>query len=82
MQVLCDGTWCEFAARNIGFSRSFAMGAHVSMDHGFIGEEESEEHLTPVLVIRERRHKMTFAMLVTRKETDSLWIAKRAAKSH
>ena len=21
VQVLCDGTWCEFAARNIGFSR-------------------------------------------------------------
>ena len=28
---------------------------HVSMDHGFLGENESEEQVTPVLVIRERR---------------------------
>ena len=25
---------------------------HVSMDYGFLGERESEEHVSPVLVIR------------------------------
>ena len=34
----------------------------------------------PVLVIGERRHKKTWAMLVPRKGTEFLWIAKRAAK--
>ena len=32
---------------------------HVSMGCGFHGERESEEQVTRVLVIRERRHKMT-----------------------
>ena len=32
-------------------------------------EGESEEQVTPVLVIRERRLKMTWAMLVPRKGT-------------
>ena len=36
--------------------------------------------VTTVLVTRERRHKMTWAMLVSRKETEFPWIAKRAAK--
>ena len=36
--------------------------------------------MSPVLVIRERRHKMTWATLVPRKETEFPWIAKRAAK--
>ena len=40
------------------------------MDYGFLGESESEEHVTPVLVIRERRHKMTWAMLVPRNGTE------------
>ena len=40
----------------------------------------SEEQVSPVLVIRERRHKMTCAMLVRRKGTEFHWIAKRAAK--
>ena len=34
---------------------------HVSMDRGFLGEREPEEHVSPVLVIRERRHKMTWS---------------------
>ena len=34
----------------------------------------------PVLVIRKRRLKMTWAMLVPRKGTEFLWIAKSAAK--
>ena len=53
---------------------------HVSMDCGFLGERESEEHVSLMLVIRERRHKMTWAMLVPRKGTDFARIAKRAAK--
>ena len=52
----------------------------VSMDCGYFGEKESEEQVTPVLVIHERRHKMTWAMLVPRKGTELPWIAKRAAK--
>ena len=43
---------------------------HVSMDFGFLGERESEEQVSFVLVIRERRHKMTWAMLVPRKGTE------------
>ena len=39
----------------------------MSMDHVFFGERESEEQVSHVLVIRERRHKMTWAMLVPRK---------------
>ena len=42
---------------------------HVSMDYGFLGEREPEERVSPVLVIRERRHKMTWAMLAQRKGT-------------
>ena len=49
----------------------------MSMDLGFHGERESEEHVPPALVIRERRHKMTWAMLVL---TKFHWIAKRAAR--
>ena len=53
---------------------------HVSMDCGFLGDRESEEQVSLVPVIRERRHKMTWAMLVPRKGTEFPWIAKRAAK--
>ena len=52
---------------------------HVSMDFGFFGDRNSEEQTSPVPVIRERRHKMTWAMLVPRKGTEFPWIAKRAA---
>ena len=39
----------------------------MSMDYmGFL-ERESEEHVSPVLVIRERRHKMTWANAVSEK---------------
>ena len=41
---------------------------------------ESEEQVSPVLVIRERRHKMAWAVLVPRKGTEFPWIAKRAAR--
>ena len=50
------------------------------MDDGFLGEREPEEHVSPVLVIRERRHKMTWAMLVPRKGTEFPWNAKSAAR--
>ena len=43
-------------------------------------ERESEEQVTPVLVIRKWRLKMTWAMLVPRKATEFPWIAKRAAR--
>ena len=51
-----------------------------SMDSGFLGERESEDRVSPVLVIWERRLKMTWAMLVPRKGTEFQGIAKRAAK--
>ena len=70
VQVLCDGTWCDLATQEIGCSRCFGRVRHVSIDCGFYGEEESEEQVTPMLVIRERRHKMTWAMLVSRKGTE------------
>ena len=50
------------------------------MDHGFLGERESEEQVSLVLVIRKWRHKMTWAMLVPRKGMEFPWIAKRASK--
>ena len=53
---------------------------HVSVDYGFIVEMDPEEHVSPVLVIRERRLKMTWAMLVPRKGTESPWIAKRVPR--
>ena len=52
----------------------------MSMDYGFLGERESEDRVSPVLVIREWRHKMTWAMLVPRKGPEFTWIVKRAAK--
>ena len=43
-------------------------------------ERESEDRVSLVLVIRERRHKMTWAKLIPRKGTVFPLIAKRAAK--
>ena len=43
--------------------------SHLSMDYGFLGE-----------VIRERRHRMTWTMLVPRRGTEFPWIARRRAK--
>ena len=53
---------------------------HVSMDCGFLGEKESKDRVSLVLVIREWRHKMTWTMVVPRKGTEFPWIARRAAK--
>ena len=47
---------------------------------GFLGERDSEGQVSLVLVIRERRHTMTWAILVPRTGTEFSWIAKRAAR--
>ena len=82
-------SWCKFCVMargaNAPHRRSYAQDdlegvPHVSMDCGFLGEKESEDRVSPVLVIRERRHKMTWAVLVPRKGTEFPWIAKRAVK--
>ena len=53
------------------------MVPHVSMDYGFLGDKESEEQITPMLVIRERTQH---DVLVQRRGTEFPWIAKTAAK--
>ena len=81
VRVLRDGTRGERTAQAIRCSRRLRREVpHVSMDYGFLGEKESQDRVSRVLVIRERRHKMTWAMLVPRKGTEFPWIAKRAAK--
>ena len=69
-------SWCKFCVMGRGVNaphrRSDAQDAlegvpRLSMDYGFLGERESEDCVSPVLVILERRHKMTCAMLVPRK---------------
>ena len=82
-------SWCNFCVMvrgvNAPHRKSDAQDdsegvPHVSMDYVFLGERESEDGVSPVLDIRDRRHKMTWAMLGLRKGTQFLWIAKRAAK--
>ena len=82
-------SWCKFCVMGCGvnapYRRSDAQDdlegvPHVSMDYGFLGEKESEDRVSPVLVIRERRHKMTWATLVPIKGTEFPWISKRTAK--
>ena len=81
-------SWCKFCVMDRGANaphrRNDAQDdlkgvPHVSMDNGFLGEKESKDRVGLVLVIRERRHKMTRAMLVRGKGTEFPWIAKRAA---
>ena len=66
-------SWCKFClmgrAMNSPHRRSDAQDdledvSHVSMDYGFFGEKESEDQVTLELVIRERRHEMSWAMRV------------------
>ena len=80
VQVLCAGTSGERTAQKIRREDDLEEVPRVSMDSGFFGERESEEQVSPVLVIRERRHNMTWTMLVPRKGTEFPWIARRAAK--
>ena len=47
--------------------RSDAQDDLEGVSHGFLGERESEEQVAIVLIIRERRHKMTWAVQVPRK---------------
>ena len=55
---------------------------HVSMDYGFLGERESEEQVTLVLIIRERRDTMTWAMLVPRNGTEFSLDCKESSEVH
>ena len=55
------------------------MGRGVNPPHRRSDAQDSEEKVTLVLVIRERRLKMTWAMLVSREGTEFLWIAKRTS---
>ena len=82
-------SWCRLCEIGRGVSAPHKISnaqddwegvSHVSMEYGFLGERESRDRVSLVLVIRERRHKMTWAMLVPRKGTEFPWIAKRAAK--
>ena len=81
--------WCKFCVMGRGVNSPHRRSKarvdlegvlHVSMDYGFLGEKESEEQVTHVRVIRERRHKMTWAMLVPRKGTGFTWTVRRTAK--
>ena len=80
VQVLCDGTWRELTAQEIGCSRRLGVLHCVNGLWVPCRERESEEQVAPVLVIRERSYKMTWAMLVPRKGTEFSGIAERAAK--
>ena len=82
-------SWCKFCVMVRGVNAPHRRSdtqedlegvPHMSMDYGFFGERETEEQVSPVLVIREGRHKTTWAMLVPRKGAEFPWIAKRAAK--
>ena len=83
-------SWCKFCVMGRGVSSPHRRWdaqddvegkPRVSMDYGFLGEKESEEQVTPVLVLRERRHEVTSAMLVPRTGTlFFLGFARRAAK--
>ena len=93
-------SWCKFCVMGRGVNaphkRSDAQEDlegvhHVSKDYWFLGEKESEDRVSPVPVIRERRHKMTWAMLVPRrrngvsldrKESGEVHRSTRAQQSH
>ena len=70
-QVLCAmGRGVNAPQRRSDTQEDLEGVPRVSVDYGFLGERESEEQVSPVLVIRERRHKMTWAMLVPREGTE------------
>ena len=75
-------SWCKFCVMgrrvNSPHRRSDAQDDLEGVPH--VSMECEQKQVTPVLVIRERRHKMTWAVLVPRKGTEFLWIAKRSAK--
>ena len=82
-------SWCKFCEMGRGVNAPHRRSdtqddlegvPHVSMDCGFLGEKEFEDSVSLVLVLRERRQKMTWAILVLRKGTEFPWIARRAAR--
>ena len=80
VQILCDGGGVNAPHRRSDAQDDLEGVPHVSMDYRFLGDMESEDRVGPLMVIRERRHKMTWAMLVPGKGTEFPCIAKRAAK--
>ena len=69
-------SWCHFCMMGRGVNSphrrsdlqdDFEGVRHVSMDNGFLGERESEDRVSPVLVIRARQGK-------TRRHGEHLWI--------
>ena len=79
VQVLCDGTRRERTAQEIRCSRRIGgSAAHVNGLR--VSWRGTEDCVGPVLVIRERRHKMTWAVLFPRKGTEFSWIVKRAVR--
>ena len=63
-------SWCKFCVMGRGVNAPHTRSdgqddldgvPHVPMDYVFFGKKESEKHVFPVLVILERRHKMTWA---------------------
>ena len=52
------------------------------MDQGFLGEKESEEQVTPMLVARDRRPRMTRAMLVPKRRNGIFLDCKESSKVH
>ena len=80
VQVQCDGMRGVNAPHRRANDQDDLDGMpHVFVDNGFLGERDSEKQTSPVLVIRERRDKMTWAMLSS-KGTEFPWIVKTAAK--
>ena len=61
-------SWCKFCV--MGLEMILGRGAPCVYGLWFLGEKESEEQVTLVLVIRERRNKMTWAMLLPREGTE------------
>ena len=64
VQILCYGARCESAAQEIRCSRRLVGSAACVNEMGFL-EKESEDRVSLVLVIWERRRKMTWDMRPT-----------------
>ena len=66
-------SWCQFCVmgRRVSSPHRRSVDQYdvdgptrVSMDYELRGEKESDEQVTPALVMREREHKMSWAILV------------------
>ena len=67
VQVLCDGTWCQFAAQEIGCSRMIWKECPMCRwTTDSMARRISVEQVALVLVIRERSHTLAWRMLVPR----------------